>query len=499
MELYVERPEKARMVGSLYKGVVRKVLPGISAAFVDIGLNQDAFLHFSDVGGGNELVKIAHEMDLEEVEEEGATGKKGHFSESELKPGQEILVQVIKEPIGHKGPRVSTQIALPGRYIVLVPNDTFIGVSRKIANFKEKRRLRQIAQDLRPKGFGMIVRTLAEGKTEEELARDVERVVKVWDSIEKSVRQHKGSGLIYRDISLTSSLIRDLFSPEVGSLVVDSRKLYREIIRYLDEVAPAMKSLVTLYTNTTPIFDHYGIEEEIEKSLKPQIPLPGGGYINIEQTEALVAIDVNSGRYHGKKDHEENALKVNLEAAREICRQLRLRDIGGIIVIDFIDMAEEKHRKMVFEEMRRLMKMDRAKWDMSPIGPFGLMELTRQRIRPALVYSLHETCPHCGGTGLVPSIESVISLIERWIKRFRAQTREHRLLLTVHPKVKEVLSGGVTSRLAHLMWENKLFISLQADESLKISEFKAWSYKQERDVTEDFLIGTNSSVKANEY
>ncbi|MFN3821765.1 MAG: Rne/Rng family ribonuclease, partial [bacterium] len=364
VELYVERPEKERMVGSLYKGVVRKVAYGISAAFVDIGLSQDAFLHFSDIGGGNDLVKIAHEMDLEEAEEEVVHGGRSkntyehaeapRLQRDDLKVGQEILVQVIKEPIGRKGPRVSTQIALPGRYIVLVPNESFIGVSRKIANLKEKKRLRQIAQTIRPKGFGIIVRTLAEGKSDEELGKDVERVLKVWGDIENSLRRKKTPGLLYRDISLTSSLIRDLFSPEVSHLVVDSRKLYREIIQYLDEVSPSLKSRVELYSSPIPIFDKFGIEAEIEKSLLPQLPLPSGGYINIEQTEALVAIDVNSGRFQGKKDHEDNALKVNLEAVREICRQLRLRDIGGIIVIDFIDMAEEKHRRMVFEEMKRL-------------------------------------------------------------------------------------------------------------------------------------------------
>ncbi len=487
VELFVERPETERMVGSLYKGIVRKVLVGMSAAFVDIGLTQDAFLHFSDMGGGNELIKLTHEPEIEQAEDD-TDGQRRKWVGEDLKVGQEILVQVIKEPIGRKGPRISTQIALPGRFIVLVPNESFIGVSRKILLYREKRRLRQIAAKLRPKGFGLIVRTLAEGKSDEDLKNDVERTMKVWHKIESKVRSTKGAGLVYRDLSMASSIIRDLFTPDVNSLVVDSRRLYREIVNYLNDVAPNLTNKIKLYTDRLPIFDKYGIESEIEKSLSRKIWLNGGGYIYFDQTEALVAIDVNSGRFIGNKDHEENSVKVNLKAAREICRQLRLRDIGGIIVIDFIDMAEEKNRRKVFEEMRKALRMDRAKWDIAPISPFGLMEMTRQRIRPSLVYSFREPCPQCNGTGLIPSIETVVTNLERWIKRFTSQTHEHRLMLTVNPRIKSYLTGGLTSRIARIMWSNRVFITLNTDDELKIDEFKAYSYKQKRDITAEYSV-----------
>ncbi|MBM3325873.1 MAG: Rne/Rng family ribonuclease [Calditrichaeota bacterium] len=487
-ELFVERPETERMVGSLYKGIVRKVMVGMSAAFVDIGLTQDAFLHFSDVGGGNELIKLSHEPEIEQAEDD-MDGQRRRWEGEDLKVGQDILVQVIKEPIGRKGPRVSTQIALPGRFIVLAPNESFVGVSRKIMQFREKRRLRQIAGKMRPKGFGLIVRTLAEGKSDADLHNDVDRAMKVWRKIESAVRSTKGAGLIYRDLTMASSIIRDVFTPEVNSLVVDSRRLYREIVSYLNDVSPNLTEKIKLYTDRLPIFDKFGIETEIEKSLSRKIWLGGGGYIYFDATEALVAIDVNSGRFVGNKDHEENSVKVNLKAAREICRQMRLRDIGGIIVIDFIDMAEEKNRRKVFDEMRKSMRMDRAKWDLAPIGPFGLMEMTRQRIRPSLVYSLREPCPQCNGSGLVPSIETVVTTFERWIKRFTSQTREHRLMLTVHPRIKTYLTGGLTSRIARIMWTNRVFITLNSEETLKIDEFKAYSYKQKCDVTAQYSVG----------
>lgn len=490
VELFVERPENERMVGSLYKGVVRKVLVGMSAAFVDIGHSQDAFLHFSDLGGGNDLIKLSNEPSTEQSEDD-MDGTRRRWEGSDLKVGQEILVQVIKEAIGKKGPRVSTQIATPGRFIVLVPNEFFIGVSKKISSFKEKKRLRQIGGKFRPKGFGLIVRTLAEGKSDTELRADFDRIYTGWKKIEKTVAGMRGPGLVYRDMTMASSLIRDLFTPDVASLVVDSRKLFRELQDYLTDVSPNLVGKLQMYSDRQPIFDKYGIEAEIEKCLSRKIWLGGGGYIYFDPTEALVAIDVNSGKFIGKRDHEDNSLKVNMKAAREIARQLRLRDIGGIIVIDFIDMSEEKNRWKVFDEMRRAMRMDRSKWDIAPISPFGLLEMTRQRSRPSLMFSLREPCPTCDGSGLVPSLETVITAVERWIKRFASTTREHRLQLTVSPRVKTYLTGGLTSRINKIMWSNRIFISLEADDSFKIEELKAWSYKSKKDVTAEHLVGSS--------
>lgn len=492
VELFVERPENERMVGSLYKGVVRRVLVGMSAAFVNIGWAQDAFLHFSDLGGGNVISELIRDSS-ENGEAFSRSPRRRRWEGSDLKVGQEIIVQVIKEPLGRKGPRISSQVTIPGRSLVLVPNETYIGVSRKISSFQEKKRLRQIASKICPKDFGLIIRTLAETKSEQSLKEDFDRCMQNWHRILNILKTQKEPGLVYRDLSMASSTIRDLFTPEVNSLVIDSRKQHREITNYVRDVAPNLAEKVILYTKRTPIFDEYKIESELEKCLARKIWLNGGGYIYFDQTEALVAIDVNSGRFVGKKDHEENSLKVNIKAAREICRQLRLRDVGGIIVIDFIDMAEENNRKRLFEEMRRALRMDRAKWDIAPISPFGLMEMTRQRIRPSLLYTFREPCPWCDGTGMVASMETVVTTLERWIKRFTNETKERRLGLVVNNSVKAFLTGGIRSRLARIMWANRVFISLETDDEMKIDEFRGYSYKQKRDVTEDYLVNNGQS------
>jgi ribonuclease G len=485
VEVFVERPENERMVGSLYKGIVRKVMVGMSAAFVNIGFQQDAFLHFSDIGGGDNY-------SMDGVEKDNENGKSHHsrkrWEKPDIKTGQEILVQIIKEPIGTKGPRVSSQISMPGRFLVLVPNEAFMGVSRKIRSFQEKKRLRQVARRICPKEYGLIIRTQAETKSEDVLRADLDRCIKSWRKVLAGLKTQKEPGLVYRDMSMASSVIRDLFTPEVNSLVIDSRKQYREILSYIKDVAPNLANKILLHSDRIPIFDKFGVELEIEKSLMRKIWLNGGGYLYFDQTEALIAIDVNSGRFVGKRDHEDNSLKVNLKAGREICRQLRLRDIGGILVIDFIDMAFQSNRDRLFEEMRQALRMDRAKWDIAPISAFGLMEMTRQRIRPSLLSTFREPCPKCEGTGLVPSMETVVTFLERWIKRFGSHTHERRLGLVLNPKVKNYLSGGINSRIARIMWNNRVFITMEVDEDMKIDDFRGYSYKQKRDVTSDFLV-----------
>ncbi len=486
VELFVERPETERMVGSLYKGIVRKVIPGMSAAFVDIGWSRDAFLHFSDVGGGNELVDILSKGPIK-AKPQMAHGRKSSVESSHMKVGNEIIVQVTKEPIGHKGPRVSSQVTIAGRFLVLVPNEPYIGVSRKIPSQSERKRLRQTIEKLRPEGFGAIVRTAAENKSEGVLMADVERALKNWRKTEKEIRQLKGPGLVYRDMTMASSIIRDLFTTNVDKLIVDSKRLSLELINYVKDVAPNLVSKIELYIDRTPIFDHFGIEKEIERSLSRKVWLNGGGYIFFDPTEALFSIDVNSGRFAGKKRHEDNATKINLQSVKEISRQLRLRDVGGIIVIDFIDMEMEQNRKQVFTEMTEAMRPDRSKWDIAPISPFGLLEMTRQRVRPSLLFTFREPCPLCEGTGLVASMETIVTDLERWIRRFVAQTRERRLTLTIHPEVKTYLTGGLKSRIARIMWTNRVFITLDTDEEMKLDVFRGYSYKRKRDVTADFM------------
>jgi ribonuclease G len=480
-ELFVERPETERNVGDIYKGVVRKVLPGMRAAFVDIGWETDSFLHFSDLGAHQE-----HWFDEENGEEEAHTAP-GRVSGLELKPKQEILVQITKEPLGHKGPRVTSQISLPGRFLVLVPNETHLGVSRRVTDFKEKRRLKRLLRDIQVEGYGLIARTAAAGKDRNALAKDLKVLLRLWQKVDRRISAAPVHSCVYKDVSLTSSVLRDLFSTDIDRIVVDSTKLKREISRYLRGVASAHVSRVELYTGGVPIFDYFHVEPEIEKALSRKVWLSGGEYIVIEQTEAVVTIDVNSGRFIGKKDYEANALKVNMRAAREICQQLRLRDMGGIIIIDFIDMFEEKNRKKVYDEMKKELRKSRAKVDIQPISPFGIMEMTRQRIKPSLLYTLNEPCPTCNGSGMVASKETVVTRLERWVKRFRQKTGERGLTIRAHPDIVSYLSSGAKSGIRQIMWRNKMYITLERDETFGIEDFRGFSWKQKREVTDEFM------------
>lgn len=484
VELNVERPQNERNVGSIYKGIVRKIVPGMEAAFIDIGWEQDAFLHFSDYS--DEISGGPFEDDEDEKPVKPSQRVSFHDREIALKNGQEVLVQIIKEPLGNKGPRITTQVALPGRSVVLVPYHSRVGISRRITDFKERRRLKSLANKIKPEGFGMIVRTVAEGKTQEELQLDLASQLKLWKKLEKKVKKDPPRTLIFKDLSLASSIVRDLFTPDIDSLIVDSKRFYRQVRSYIEEVAPLLVNKVKHYDGAKPIFDHYKIESDIEKSLSRKVWLNGGGYVIIEQTEALVTIDVNSGRFMGKKDHEENSLKVNLRAAREICRQLRLRDLGGLIVIDFIDMWDDKNRKKIYDEMKKELKDDRSKTDILPISQFGLMEMTRQRIKPSLLYTFNETCPACAGLGMVPSRETVCTQIERWVKRFKSHSREKRIILTVAPAMYEFLTDGVNNRIRQFMMKNILLIKLKRDDRFKIDEFTFFSPKQEKDITDKF-------------
>lgn len=480
-ELFVERPENERNVGDIYKGVVRKVLPGMRAAFVDIGWEMDAFLHFSDLGAHQE-----HLFDEENGDEE-ISHHEGRVSGMELKPKQEILVQITKEPLGNKGPRVTSQISLPGRFMVLVPNENHIGVSRRVTDFKEKRRLKRTLKNIQVDGFGIIARTASAGKSEQDLARDMKGLIRLWKKVEQRISAAPLRSVVYQDVSLTSSVLRDLFSPDIHRLVVDSSKLRREVVRYLKSVSQLQPGKVELYTGKQPIFDHFKIEPEIEKALSRKVWLTAGEHIIIEQTEAVVTIDVNSGRFIGKKDYEANALKVNLRAAREICQQLRLRDLGGIIIIDFIDMFEEKNRRKVYDEMKKELRKSKAKVDILPISQFGIMEMTRQRIKPSLLYTLNEPCPTCDGTGMVASMETIVTSMERWVKRFRQRTGERGVTIQAHPDLVEYLTAGVKSRIRQIMWRNKMYLTLEQNDQLRIEDFKAYSWKQKREVTDEFM------------
>ncbi len=512
-EIFVESPGKERMVGDIYLGSVARVMSGIRAAFIDIGHKQDAFLHFSDVDPniddytsmiGEEDTEIDEEDD-EEVEPSTATTatqparpqngshpqvaqRPPHPSQREihLERGQSIIVQVTKEPVGKKGVRVTSKVSLPGRYLVLLPFDGRIGVSKKLYNFREKKRLRRIIRSMLPEGFGVIIRTVADGKDEELLKNDLEQLVKTWREIEKSVKTDQPPILLYKDLSTVSSVIRDLFNNDVQRVIVDSRRLYKEITTYVKWFAPTLVDKIEFYRGKQPIFDVFGVAKDMQESLGRRVPLKTGGYIVIDVTEAMTVIDVNSGRYAASKEQEQNSLRTNLEASREIIRQLRLRDIGGIIVIDFIDLEDERNKRKVYEELRKEFRRDRAKATILPMTEFGLVQITRQRIRQSIMQSFSETCPVCAGTGFVQSRATVLTDITGWLGRFKSEGRGRRLKLIVHPYIASYLREGKPSHLFDLMWKNKLLIKLQPDASVPVNSFKTYSPSEKRDVTEDF-------------
>ncbi len=481
VELFVEHPENERMVGDIYLGKVVNVVQGMHAAFVDIGLGQDAFLHFSDIG--NYLADYRSFVELE-----GARNNKKERPRRPVpKEGQKLLVQIIKEPINNKGPRISTELSFPGRFLVLVPNSDIVGVSKKIGNPAEKRKLKKLCRQIRPEGFGLIVRTVAENKDEETLKADLDALLKEWHRLEQKVKKATAPTLIYKDGGMVSSVIRDLFTNDVRRVLIDSRKLHREIVNYLNDVSPALAKRVEFYRSKKPIFDVFGVEQEIEKSLSRKIWTPSGGYIIFDHTEALVAVDVNSGKYIRGRAPEETTLRINLEAAREIARQLRLRDIGGIIVIDFIDMQDPKNKKRLYDEFKRELRRDRATSTISPISEFGLIEMTRERIRPSLLHAFSEPCPTCDGIGRVSSRNSVLTKIERWIKRFKNQRKEWSLVLKVHPSIAEFVSNGLMNRKRKLMWKYKLKLDFVPDDSCKADEFRVLLKKNQEDITEQFI------------
>jgi ribonuclease G len=511
-ELYVESPEKERMVGDIYLGKVARVMPGIKAAFIDIGMKQDAFLHFSDISSSlNEYTAMIDDEDKdvdtdEDTDEDeqdpqvkpqtpvpqksnvpqDRTGRTPQFTIPQLKKGQEIIVQVTKEPLGKKGVRVTSEVSLAGRFLVLLPFDGKIGVSKRINNFREKRRLRRIVRTILPEGFGAIIRTVAQVQEENLLRQDLEDLISKWREIEQSVKSETPPALVYKEMSTISSVLRDLFTEDVEKVVVDSKKLYKEIRLYVKWIAPHMVDKVEYYKEKEPIFDAYGVEKELATSLSRKVWLKSGGYIIIEQTEAMVVVDVNSGRYAAKKEQEQNSLKMDLEAAREICRQLRLRDIGGIVVIDFIDLDDERNKKKVYDELKKEFKKDRAKATVLPLTEFGIAQITRQRIRQSILHSFSEPCPVCGGGGLVLSKSSVLNHIERWIRRFKGDTHEYRVKLRVHPSLATYLKEGTISRLTKLMFRFKLVMKIEEDPSIGVDEFQIYSFKQEKDITEKY-------------
>ncbi len=496
VDFFVDNPENRRMVGDIYLGQVARVLPGIKAAFIDIGMKHDAFLHFSDIGERTRELQSLLEDDEDDEEEAQYVQQPVKKNERvpelingvpKLQKGQEILVQITKEPVTNKGVRVTSSISIAGRFCVLLPYDNKIGVSKKITDFKERKRLRSIARGILPPNAGLIIRTVARSQSEEALKEDLQYVKKIWENIEESLKEKKPPEIVYQDLSTTTSVIRDLFTSDVSRIYVDSKKIYKQIRDYVNSIHPEWTEKVQLYKGEASIFDAFKIEEQIKTLFGRRVPLKTGGYIVIEHTEAMVVIDVNSGKYAASKDQEINSLKTDLEASREIARQLRLRDIGGLIVIDFIDLEDEKNRKKVYDELKKEFKKDRAKVAVLPMSDFGLVQITRQRIRQNIMQALTETCPYCMGTGLLTKQSHVIYEIEEWLRKFKVNRGERSITLKCHPVIAAKLREGRPKTITKLQFKYLRLINVVEDSQLTMNQFKVFSKKTNTDITEDFI------------
>ncbi|HEY8347215.1 MAG TPA: Rne/Rng family ribonuclease [Symbiobacteriaceae bacterium] len=460
VEIFVERPVHQRVVGNIYKGRVENVLPGMQAAFVNIGLERNSFLYVDDALAG-------------QGEEELTEGRRRPTIKDVVRPGQEILVQVAKEPIGTKGARVTRHITLPGRYLVLMPNADYIGISRRITDERERDRLRQLAARIKPPGAGLIVRTVAEGAAEEELARDVAFLQRTWEQIMRRAASAPAPCLLHQDLGLVQRLVRDWFDDSVDEFLIDNREEYQRALELLEVHAPHLKERARLYVDREQsLFDAYGVELEIDKALKRRVWLKSGGYLVIDQTEALTAIDVNTGKFVGSTDLADTVFRTNLEAAREIARQLRLRDIGGIIIIDFIDMDVHEHRQQVLKALEEELKKDRTRAHVLGLTQLGLVEMTRKKSQQNLDDVLTRPCPYCDGRGRVLSEETMARRVRAEIRRILKHSSSEALLMEVHPAVASLLIGPGGSHLKQLEEELGKTIYIRGNSEIHLEEMR---------------------------
>jgi ribonuclease G len=462
-ELYVERADRRSIVGNIYKGVVTNVLPGMQAAFVDIGLSKDAFLYAGDYTAN--LGQADHAPDAPDAEEESADEDAGDAEaeaeagprreaiapiEEMLRKGQEVLVQVSKEPLGTKGARVTSFVSIPGRYIVYMPQARHVGVSRRIHDDEERDRLRAIVKGLPPPPGGFIVRTVAEGKGDEELVADIQFLSRLWSQVHARFESVKAPSLLHEEMDVTFRVVRDLFSPEVEEFLVDSEAAYEKCLHFATSLVPQLASRVKRWDKEGPIFEATGIERDIDKALRRRVWLKSGGYIVIDHTEALVAIDVNTGKYVGKRDFEETVLKINLEAVTEVVRQIRLRDLGGIIIIDFIDMERAEHRDQVFKALKKVLADDKARTNVLEISELGLVEMTRKRVRQSLQSLFCAPCPTCKGSGVVKSDATLAAEIFRKVQAGAHEGGLREVVVRVHPEMAHHLESAQRDGLERL-------------------------------------------------
>ncbi len=537
VEFMVERAATRRLVGDIYLGRVNAILPGIQAAFVDIGYEKAGFLHASDLVPDAEGMEGEVEVDEEDYgrrrgrnrdddddhnhgderggrrddhrrggngrdrggrddrggrgDDRGGRGRGGRENrerptvqpiEKMLTKGQEVLVQVTKEAIGTKGPRLTTQVSLPGRHVVYMPNSDYLGISRRIESRQERTRLRTLISKKKPPNCAVIARTACEGVEDKQIVADINYLHKLWQEVRRRAEKAQAPELVHEEVGMVVGMVRDLLAEDIDKIWMDNEREYRRLVRHLRQVSPELASRTHLFREKSPIFEKYNIENEIEKTLERKVWLKKGGYLVFDQTEAMVVVDVNTGRFVGKRDQEETILETNLLAAREVPRQLRLRDIGGIIVIDFIDMESEANKKKVLTELRNHLRRDRSRAKAFAISDLGLVEISRKRVRPSLLHFLSEECPYCRGTGKVLSFDTLANKVERQIHRIGQRTKERRVQLRVNTSFGVFLEEQRAGMLDSLEKQYRMRIEIQDDPRLHREDFKLVSLSNFRDL-----------------
>ncbi len=488
VELNKQKSNVQFTVGNIYLGKVKKIMPGLNAAFVDVGYEKDAFLHYLDLGPQFQtLNKFIAQLQnrksknpvLQRFKSENDIAKDGKISKV-LSSGQNVLVQIAKEPISTKGPRLSSEISIAGRNLVLMPFSDKVSVSQKIESAEERNRLKRLLQSIKPRNYGLIVRTVAEGKRVAELDAELKNLVKKWESIYDKISGGAAPKLALQEMDRTSTILRDLLNVDFNSVYVNDEILVREIKQYVSTIAPEKQKIVKYYSGKTPIFDHFGIEKQIKSLFGKTVSCRNGAYLIIEHTEALHVIDINSGNRSKSGDNQEaNALAVNMIAAQEVARQLRLRDMGGIIVVDFIDLHSQENKQMLFDKMKEFMSEDRTKHNILPLSKFGLMQITRQRVRPEMSIKTMENCPACQGTGEISPSILLTDQIEDHLVRILERSVQGTIVLKVHPYIEAFIRKGFPSLRLKWMLRYRKFIRVMPVMSYHFTEYRFFTTDDE--------------------
>ena len=481
VELHKEKNDNKIQVGDVYVGKVRKIMPGLNAAFIDVGEDKDGFMHYLDLGldygSVDKYLRLAMNGDasvrtLKGFKTEPVMEKNGNLSDV-LKVGQLVLTQVAKEPISTKGPKLSGDLSFAGRYLVLSPFGNTVAISQKIKGKEERGRLRRLIQSIKPENFSIIVRTIAEGKDVAELDADLRQLMSQWQSMTDRLKHISGPQKLVSEVSATSALIRDVLTDDFNSVYVDDENLYNEVRQYVSTIAPDKVDIVKHYKMETPIFEQFGVLRDIRRAFGRIVTIRSGVYLYVEHTEAMHVIDVNSGNhFKAGSGQEDTALQVNLESAKEIVRQMRLRDLGGIVIIDFVDMQKAEHRKQLYDYVCSEMKRDKARHTVLPLSKFGLMQITRQRVRPAVEVEIQEKCPLCEGTGTIKSSFMVVDEIESNIRYLADSQDEHRLTIITHPYVYAYLTKGFRSIRSKWSRQYHMRLAVKPSEQLGLLEYK---------------------------